>query len=108
MEVAPLTEEGYCVLVLVVYDVSTVDTEGQKRLRQVAKYCETHGIRVQDSVFECSVDNAQYAKMRHHLEKLIDGTSDSVRLYNLGNSWQNKIERLGVKEQFQSEGTWVL
>ena len=39
-------------LVLVSYDVSTVDLSGRRRLRRVAKACENVGIRVQNSVFE--------------------------------------------------------
>ena len=41
-------------LVLITYDVSTVDADGKRRLRQVAKRCVVHGQRVQNSVFECS------------------------------------------------------
>ena len=40
-------------LVLVTYDVNTTDSDGQKRLRDVAKKCESRGQRVQNSVFEC-------------------------------------------------------
>ncbi len=45
-------------LVVVSYDVSTVDEGGTRRLARVAKTCKTYGERVQFSVFECSVDPA--------------------------------------------------
>src|ERR1035441_1914408 len=37
---------------ILAYDVDTTTTEGQRRLRRIAKLCEGHGIRVQKSVFE--------------------------------------------------------
>ena len=47
-------------LMLVSYDVSTVTAAGRRRLRRIAKACENWGIRVQNSVFECHVDWAQW------------------------------------------------
>ena len=46
-------------LVLVSYDVKTLDAAGRRRLRRVAKVCQDYGQRVQHSVFECLVDPAQ-------------------------------------------------
>jgi len=47
-------------LVLVSYDVSTRNEAGRRRLRRVARLCENKGQRVQNSVFECLVDAAQW------------------------------------------------
>ena len=52
-------------LVLVTYDVNTQTAEGRRRLRKVAKLCVDYGQRVQNSVFECSLDNAQYVRFQH-------------------------------------------
>ena len=43
-------------MVLVSYDVCTVDAGGKTRLRKVAKECVNYGQRVQNSVFECILD----------------------------------------------------
>ena len=51
-------------MVLVSYDVSTRDDAGRRRLRRVARLCEDHGQRVQNSVFECLVDAAQWVVLR--------------------------------------------
>ena len=51
-------------LVLITYDVSTETAAGRKRLRKVAKQCVNHGQRVQNSVFECLLDAAQYAILK--------------------------------------------
>ncbi|MGH8042248.1 MAG: CRISPR-associated endonuclease Cas2, partial [Rudaea sp.] len=47
-------------LVIVCYDVSTETREGRRRLRRVAKACESVGQRVQKSVFECRVEQLQF------------------------------------------------
>ena len=45
--------------ILVTYDVDTTGKEGQRRLRRVAKACQNYGQRVQNSVFECELTDAQ-------------------------------------------------
>jgi CRISPR-associated protein Cas2 len=84
-------------MVLVSYDVSTVDKRGQARLRRVAKTCLDYGQRVQNSVFECDVDPAQWAEMKHRLVERIDPEQDSLRFYFLGSSWQRRVEHVGAK-----------
>lgn len=87
-------------LVLITYDVNTTDAAGRKRLAKVAKICVNYGQRVQNSVFECSLDNAQLIVVRGKLRKAIDEEHDSLRIYNLGNSYSNRIEHYGVKESY--------
>jgi CRISPR-associated endonuclease Cas2 len=54
-------------LIVVAYDVSTETKEGRRRLRRVAQACKDYGQRVQKSVFECLVRDADWAKLRHRL-----------------------------------------
>ena len=95
-------------LVLITYDVNTEDAAGRKRLRKVARECVNYGQRVQNSVFECLLDAAQYALLKHKLEALIDKDRDSLRFYNLGNRYQNRIEHIGAKESYEPEGVLTL
>lgn len=95
-------------LILVTYDVNTESEGGKKRLRQVAKYCVKYGQRVQNSVFECVLDEAQYKVMQHQLLKIIDEEKDSLRFYNLGNKYQGKAEHFGAKTGFKVEGVLML
>ena len=83
-------------LVLITYDVNTETAAGKKRLRKVAKQCENYGRRVQNSVFECILDNAQSIALKATLEDIIDTEKDSLRFYYLGNKYQTKIEHIGV------------
>ena len=94
-------------LILVTYDVSTETEEGKKRLRQVAKHCVKYGQRVQNSVFECVLDEGQYRKLQHQLLKIIDPAKDSLRFYNLGNKYQSKVEHYGAKPGYAAEGVLI-
>lgn len=84
-------------MVLVSYDVSTVDKRGQTRLRKVAKICLDFGQRVQNSVFECDVDPAQLVELKNCLETIINPEEDSLRYYYLGSNWQRRVEHVGAK-----------
>lgn len=83
-------------LVLITYDVNTENTSGKTRLRKVAKQCENYGRRVQNSVFECIVDQAQLVMLKSILNDIIDENVDSLRFYYLGNKYQAKVEHIGV------------
>lgn len=91
-------------LILITYDVSTESNAGKKRLNKVAKYCLKYGQRVQNSVFECSLDAAQFRVVMNDLENLISKDEDSIRFYNLGDRYQSKIIHIGVKESYDPNG----
>ena len=95
-------------LVLITYDVNTTDSGGRKRLAKVAKICVNYGQRVQNSVFECALDNAQLLLVRDRLLKAIDEKKDSLRIYNLGNNYVNRIEHYGAKSTYDPEDTLIL
>ena len=90
-------------LVLITYDVNTEDAAGRRRLRKVAKECVNYGQRVQNSVFECELDAAQFELIKHKLEVLIDSQRDSVRFYNLGSNYRPKITHYGAKASYDPE-----
>ena len=91
-------------LLLITYDVDTTTSAGRKRLRKVAKTCVDYGQRVQNSVFECSADEATARIIKAKLTALIDPERDSLRFYRLGNQYQNKIEHVGAKASYDPEG----
>ena len=84
-------------MVLITYDVNTESNDGKRRLRLVAKQCVNFGQRVQNSVFECSLDASQLVMLQAKLCGLIDMGKDSLRFYLLGNHYENKIQHFGVK-----------
>ena len=91
-------------MVLITYDVATGDSQGGKRLRAVAKLCERHGQRVQNSVFECLLEPAQWVSLQKALESAIDPVSDSLRYYHLGSNWKRRVEHVGAKAAYDPEG----
>jgi len=95
-------------LVLVTYDVSFQEPAGRRRLRRIAKVCQNHGQRVQNSVFECLVDPAQWVAFKNELENEIDPTQDSLRYYFLGKNWKHRVEHVGAKASFDPEGPLII
>jgi CRISPR-associated protein Cas2 len=95
-------------LVVITYDVNTETAAGRKRLRQIAKQCTNYGQRVQNSVFECSLDAAQYRLLQAKLCDIMDQERDSLRFYNLGNHYQTKVEHFGAKPSYEPEGLLLL
>lgn len=83
-------------LILVTYDVSTVDKAGPRRLRRVAQACEDYGVRVQKSVFECQVGQKEWVSLRDRLLSEIKVGQDSLRFYFLDEKAVQRIEHHGV------------
>lgn len=94
--------------VLVTYDVNTETAEGRKRLQKVAQLCENYGQRVQKSVFECTVDQAQYERMRSRLLQVINPKEDSLRFYKMASARERVVEEFGVRHVVDFEGPLVV
>jgi len=94
-------------MVVVSYDVSTINAKGRRRLRRVAKVCLDYGQRVQNSVFECVVDPTQWTQLRHKLLQEYEETEDSLRFYFLGASWKNRVEHFGIKHVLDLDGPLI-
>lgn len=95
-------------LVLITYDVNTETAAGRSRLRKVAKQCVNYGRRVQNSVFECILDQAQCVQLKAILKELMDEEKDSLRFYYLGNHYQTKVEHLGVDRGISADDVLIL
>ena len=85
-------------LILITYDVSTIEKAGRRRLRRVAQACEDYGTRVQLSVFECQVGQKEWVLLRHRLLTEIKSDEDSRRFYFLDETAKNKIEHHGTDQ----------
>lgn len=94
-------------LVLISYDVS-IEENGQKRLRRIAKACKNYGQRVQYSVFECVVEPGQWVKLRQTLIDEIDPDLDSLRFYFLGSNWKRRVEHVGAKKSINLDEPLII
>ncbi len=94
--------------VLVTYDVNTQTAKSRRRLRRVSKACQNYGQRVQNSVFECLVEPAQWVDLRVRLTSEIDPAQDSLRFYFLGSNWRHRVEHVGAKPSYDPEGPIIV
>jgi CRISPR-associated protein Cas2 len=95
-------------LVLVCYDVNTETKAGRRRLRRVAKVCESTGQRVQKSVFECQVDVAGFEELERRLLAEIHLEEDCLRLYRMPSSRGTEVREHGHFKAVDFDGPLVL
>ncbi len=95
-------------MVIVSYDVSTKAEGGKRRLRKVAETCLDYGLRVQNSVFECNVDPAQWENLKELLLSLYNEKEDSLRFYFLGSNWKKRLEHHGKNKNINIDDTLIL
>lgn len=95
-------------LVLVCYDVSTETKAGRRRLRRVAKVCESIGQRVQKSVFECQLDIARFETLERELLAEIDAQQDCLRLYRIPEARGFEVLEHGAFKAVDFDGPLVL
>lgn len=75
--------------------VISYDIPEDKRRTKIHKILKSYGQWMQFSLFECELNDAQYAKLRSRLSKSISPNEDSIRFYFLCGCCQPKIERIG-------------
>lgn len=94
--------------ILVTYDVNITSESGARRLRRVARACQDYGHRVQNSVFECVVNESQLLTLKHKIDGIIDKQADSVRFYNLGSNYERRIDTLGKNTSIDFTGNLII
>lgn len=95
-------------MILLTYDVDYSEKSGAARLRKVAGICSDYGVRVQKSVFEMLIDNTQLEEIKLRISRIIDKERDSIRIYHLGKSWNNKITVIGKPAKIVQDNTLIL
>ncbi len=91
-------------LIIVTYDVSTETPAGRRRLRRVAKVCESMGQRVQKSVFECQVNAMQYEALERALLAEIHELEDNLRFYRITEPVEVRVKQYGTFRSVDFEG----
>ena len=77
---------------LVCYDVVSDHTRNK-----VAHVLQGYGLRIQKSVFECVLTEAQYQFIQKRLMKYLDATEDQVRFYPLSAHCRQKVDIVGLQ-----------
>lgn len=86
---------------LVVYDIA-ISESGTRRLAKTAKICERYCTRVQDSVFEGTLDESELTNLQNELKNVIDATCDSVRIYRLSDN-SNSVNPITIGQKTKTE-----
>jgi len=94
--------------ILITYDINVTSVKGQSRLRKVAKICVNYGQRVQNSVFECKLTEAELLKVKKQLMDVIDTETDSLRLYRLGDNYDKKVQHIGAKQTYKFDDAMII
>ncbi|WP_230399449.1 CRISPR-associated endonuclease Cas2 [Novisyntrophococcus fermenticellae] len=94
--------------ILITYDINVTSTSGQSRLRRVAKICENYGQRVQNSVFECRLNEAELLKVKKQLLEVINMDMDSLRFYRLGDNYDKKVQHMGAKKTYKFDDAFIV
>lgn len=94
--------------VLVTYDISTETPEGQRRLAKVAALCESYGVRMQYSVFECRLSDTTLQRLCLELAEIIDPAVDSVNLYRFPGTLAEARTTLGRRKAADLGRPWLL
>ncbi len=76
---------------IVLYDI-----RNPRRLRRVARLMEGYGQRVQHSVFECDLGEAELNRLQDRLQNLMDPTEDRIHCFPLCGKDQARIRLLGI------------
>lgn len=83
--------------------VVSYDIADNRRRHKIAKVLEQHGIRCNESVFECLLTEAKIKKMQARILKLADEDEDIVLYYFLCLPCVMKRESIGKKTGFAPE-----
>lgn len=79
---------------LIAYDITS-----DKRRNKMAELLEAHGLRINLSVFECTLTPVQYDNVFRQINELIDRKTDTVKIYPLTREVYARSITVGRKSQ---------
>jgi CRISPR-associated protein Cas2 len=90
------------------FTIISYDIVSDKRRTKVMKLLKGYGTRVQYSVFECQLNQAEFAKLGLQLRALIDRNTDSVRCYRLDVDAVQRIAIYGIGRVTTEPTHWMV
>nr|HID58695.1 CRISPR-associated endonuclease Cas2 [Desulfobacterales bacterium] len=90
------------------YILVSYDIVKDKTRNKAMKFLKDLGTRIQKSVFECDLDDEQYARMKEGLEAIVDKRQDRVRYYRLCKQCVGRVVISGWGEIQEDEGFEVI
>lgn len=87
--------------------VVSYDIRDAKRLARAAKHCLDYGVRIQYSVYECSLEADKFDEFWSKLVTIIDISEDKVTAFHVCSACARKIKDAGVQEHKQTVVVYV-
>lgn len=79
------------------FQIIAYDIIKTRKRNKVAEILKDHGIRVQKSVFECRLNDADLNRLTQKLSEAIDKKTDSILIYYLCEACVKQMHFLGVQ-----------
>jgi CRISPR-associated protein Cas2 len=89
-------------LTIVAYDITE-----PKRLKQIAKFCEEWGVRIQYSIFECRLEADRFDDFWLELLERIDPATDRVVAYKVCAACAKEILSAGQQQHHEKVVCYV-
>lgn len=83
--------------VIAVYDISTAEPEGQKRLTRMMKKMRQYLHHTQKSVFEGELSAAKLMALEKEVQAIIDEKTDYVVFFRIDNKKNVERECIGIQ-----------
>lgn len=88
---------------LICYDIAVGTGSDRRRYRKVVRFCKTHGIRIQKSVFQMEISYSQSITIKDQLNQLIDKERDSLLFV----TQHTALSRSGIALGAIHEEVWI-
>lgn len=83
--------------VIGVYDISTIDPMGKKRIPKIMKTLRKYLHHTQKSVFEGEITEAKFMALKKEIESIINKNQDYVLFFRVENKNNIKKENIGIE-----------
>lgn len=88
---------------LIAYDIRE-----SSRLRRICKLMESHGDRLQYSVFICDLNKTELIHLRSSGEQIMNLAEDSVVIVDLGDPGENRFTFVGPHAPLPQRGVQIV
>ncbi len=75
--------------------VIAYDITDPRRLNRIARVMKDYGVRVQKSIFVADLDEMQFARMRHRVEREMELDEDAVKYFPLCDCCSDTLVAIG-------------
>ncbi len=86
---------------LIVYDI-----RNSVRLQRIAKIAEDYGLRMQKSVFQAELEDAELSQMKRRMLTIIEPEEDGIKIFRLCESCEARRTGAGIGKPALPDRPW--